>query len=302
MSGEKKTTHDPWKAAQPALKTSLQGAEDLYASGGLFKPYMGSLVTPFSGDTTAGMGALRGSANDAMASGALNRPMDFFSSMFDSGGLSQDQQGVADQWRNTASGAELGQTSSVFDDLIRRATDTARTGVDLSISGAGRYGSGQHSDVLAHTLGGITSGMLQDEYGRQLGRQDSARANLAGLGQQGLANQFGASAALPGAYAASQQPSRDLLGLGQMQEAKDQQTLLDEFRRWQEQNTQQQKSVEWLNQIGSSTGALGGTTTQPGPSPLTTLLGGAMGLTSLFGNPFAGMINPLTGGYFGAQG
>lgn len=291
MSGGTKTTKQesaPWAAAQPALNAALGGAQNLYDSNSLFTPYTGSLVTPFSGDTLSGFDALRGNANGAIASGSMQQPMDFLGGVFGSGGLSADQQGVADQWRNTASGAELGTTSPAFNDLLRRVQDSTRTGVDLSMSANGRYGSGQHTGTLADALGGVTGQMLDTEYGRQLQRQDAARSSLAGLGQQGMANQFGATAALPGAYDAAGQPARDLMGIGSAQEAKSAQTLMDEFRKWQEQTGQQQKATEWLSGIAGGMGGLGGTTTmtQPAPSPLMQLLGAGLGISSLFGNPF----------------
>ncbi|MDP3971974.1 MAG: hypothetical protein Q8P61_03575, partial [Candidatus Nanopelagicales bacterium] len=169
MSGgtkETKQTSDPWAAAQPALKTGLSSAESLFGSGDLFKPYTGSTVVPFSPQTQTGMGAVEGQAQGALASGALNRPMDFFGNLFESGGMSPDQQGVADQWRTTASGSELNQFSPEFENVLSRSLGDARTGVDLSVSGAGRYGSGQHTDVLADRLGRVSSEARLGEYGR----------------------------------------------------------------------------------------------------------------------------------------
>lgn len=302
--GTKKTTQEsaPWAAAQPALQAGLDSATELFNSGELFKPYTGSLVTPFSSQTQAGMNALQGNAEGAIASGALNKPVDWLTSLYGQGGLSADQQGVADQWRNTASGAELGQVSPAFADAMRAVQDSARDSVNLSVSGAGRYGSGQHTDVLAKSVGDVTNRMMVDEYGRQLQRQDAARSALAGLGQQGMANMFGATAALPGAWQTAGQPAMDLMTVGALNEDLTTRQNADAYRIAQEQNQQQQKATEWLTQIGSGIGAMGGTTTQttPGASPLQTLLGAGLGLTSLFGNPFASLLGPAVGGVAGA--
>lgn len=288
--GTKKTTTEsqPWAAAQPALKASLEGAQGLYDSGSLFTPYTGSMVTPFSQQTQAGLGAMEARANDAIASGTLNQPVDFLSSVYGQGGLSADQKGVADQWRNTASGAELGQVSPAFQAALEAVQGSARDAVNLSVSGAGRYGSGQHNAALGTAVGDVTNRMMVDEYGRQLSRQDAARASLAGLGQQGLANQFAAGEAMPGAWQTAGMPAMDLMTVGAMNEDLSARTLADQFRIWQEKQQQDQKSVEWLNQIGAGTGAMGGTQTQtqPAASPLTQALGLGLGLTSLFGNPF----------------
>lgn len=293
MSGEDKTitqgNNEPWAAAQPALKTGLADAESLYKSGEGFKPYTGSTVVPYSDQSQAGMTAIENQATGALAGdNPMAKPLDFYSGLYDSGGLSADQQGVADQWRTTASGAELGNTSPAFDSVLKRVQDDTRTGVDLSMSGTGRYGSpGAHQGVLARELGGVTDKMMVDEYGRQLGRMDQARGSLAGLGQQGITNRFGAGEAMPGAWSASQQPATDLMKVGSMYEDLAGRTMADQQRIFGETQDAPKKALEWLNAIGAGAGSLGGSsvgsTTQPSPNPFLQLLAGGLGATSLFG-------------------
>lgn len=286
-------TSDPWKKAQPTLEKGLKGANTLYdaRSGGdsPWAAYTESNVVPFSEQTQQGMGQIEGQANAATSSGALNNPMGFLGGLYDQGGLSSDQQGVADQWRNTASGSELSQTSPHFEDLLSRSLTDARTGVDLSISGSGRYGSGAHTGVLADRLGGISSAARQNEYNTQLGRQDSARGNLASLGQQGITNLFGAGQALPDAYSTAQMPATDLMKLGSMQEDLAARQKADQERIFREKQQSQLAPVEWLNAIGSGAGSLGsqqfGTSQEPSPNPFLQALGIGIGTNSLLDNP-----------------
>jgi hypothetical protein len=296
MSGGSKetttATSAPWEAAQPTIKTALKGANEVYKSGDAFKPYTGSTVVPYADQTRAGMGSIQNQAIGALGDGSMSRPLDFFGSMFQNGGLSADQQGVADQWRNTASGAELLNTSPEFNDVLQRSLGDARTGVDMSMSGAGRYGSGMHTDVLGNTLGGVSSNARLGEYRNQLGRMDTARNSLAGMGQQGISNQFGAASGMPGAWTTSQQPATDLMKVGGMYEDLAGRSMADQLRIFEETQNAPREAVEWLNAIGSGAGSLGSTQRQiqPGTNPFVQALGIGLGGNSLLGNPLGSML------------
>lgn len=297
-------TAEPWKDAQPTIKTALSGANNVYNSGDAFKPYTGSTVVPYSQQTTQAMGSIQNQAQDALSGdNPMAKPLGFFGSMFDQGGLSNDQRGVADQWRNTASGAELLNTSPEFNDVLQRSLQDASTGVNLGMSGAGRYGSGMHTDVLGNTLGGISSNARLGEYRNQLGRMDTARNSLAGMGQQGITNQFGAASGMPGAWSASQQPATDLMKVGGMYEDLAGRTMADQLRIFEETQNAPKDRVEWLNAIGTGAGSLGGTQRQiqPGTNPFVQALGIGLGGNSLLGNPlgslFGGTVSPSIGMY-----
>jgi hypothetical protein len=296
MSGGGKETTTataaPWESAQPTIKTALSGANAVYKSGDAFKPYTGSTVVPYADQTRLGMQGIQNQSAQAMSDGSMSRPLDFFGSMFQNGGLSQDQRGVADQWRNTASGAELLNTSPEFNDVLQRSLGDARTGVDMSMSGAGRYGSGMHTDVLGNTLGGVASNARLGEYRNQLGRMDTARNSLAGMGQQGITNQFGAASGMPGAWTASQQPATDLMKVGGMDEDLAGRTMADQLRIFEETQNAPREAVEWLSAIGSGAGSLGSTQRQiqPGTNPFVQALGIGLGGNSLLGNPLGSML------------
>ena len=291
MGSDTKTTtttgsNEPWDEAQPLLKTGLSDAKDLYSSGQVGTPWTGSSVVPFADQTVAGMTDIQNTAADAMANGSgMDKAYDFHSGMFDGYGLSTAQQGVMDQWGETASGSELNNLSPAFNDVMRRTLDDTRTNVDLSTSGAGRYGSGKHTDVLADAMGGISSGMRLDEYGRQLGRMDQARGNVFSGGQQGIQNQFGSAEALPGAWQSAQAPARDMMTVGSMYEDLAQRTMSDNERIFRETRDAPLKAIEWLNAIGSGAGNFGtesSSTQSPTPNPFLAALTAAAGAKDLF--------------------
>jgi len=279
----------PWEAAQPLLKKGLGEAEDLFDAGNMFAPDTTSQVVPWSTNTQAGMSDIQNRAAQGMAGGTgMDKGYDFYSGMFDGGGLSDDQRGVADQLRTTASGSELNNTSPAFDAVLGRMQGDVRNQVGMAASARGRYGApGAHQGVLAREVGDMTNNALTGEYSRQLGRMDSARGNLASLGQQGITNQFGAASALPGAWEARGAPARDLMSLGQMDEDLYSRTLGDQKRIFDETQQAPLKAVEWLNSIGSGAGSLGqaGSTTNiaPGTNPFVKALGYGLGASSFFG-------------------
>lgn len=282
-------TNEPWKDAQPALKQGLNEAQNLFSSGGNFQPYTGSTVVPYSDQTMAGANAIQGQAQTALdnPNSATGKPLSFYGGLYDTGGLSSQQQAVQPMLEKTASGAELNQTSPVFQSMLDKAAQDARNGVNLSMSAAGRYGSGMHTDALGRSITNAQAPMLLSNYNTELGRMDAARGALSGLGQQGIANQGMASEAMPGAWATGQLPATDLMKVGSMYEDLAGRTMGDQQRIFQETQQAPLSAVEWLNSIASGAGSLGGsqsqTVAQPAPNPFLQLLAGGVGLNSLLG-------------------
>ena len=289
MSGgsEKKTTEttnaEPWSAAQPTLKKAMGDANNIYDSGQGFQPYTGSTVVPFSDQTQAGMQSVQNTSANEMGSGGFDTT-GFLKNLMSGNGLNSMQQGVADQWGGVAAGNELQGGNPAFQGVLKQAQDDTAHYSNLGASGAGRYGSGAHTGVMADRIGNLTGRMLTDEYGRQLGRQDAARTNLASMGQTGNQNQFGAAGALPNAWDAQFAPERSMMGVGSMYEDLAGRTMSDNMRMFNETQQAPLNAVEWLNAIGSGAGSMGGSSTatasQPGTSPLLQALGIGMGTAS----------------------
>ena len=53
-------TSAPWQPAQPALKTGIKAAEDLYKNDVGYKPWEGSLQADLSSDTLGAIDSVRG--------------------------------------------------------------------------------------------------------------------------------------------------------------------------------------------------------------------------------------------------
>lgn len=306
-SGSKTTTQssasEPWKPAQGLLKTGLQEADSIFKSGTAFGPNTTNMVVPFSDQTSAGMTDIQNKAG-AMMSGpnAFDKGFNALGGMIDNGGQTGDMRGVMDQWKNTASGAELNNLAPEFQNVLSRVQGDTRDQVNLGASAAGRYGSGMHTGVLADRVGDVTSRMLTDEYGRQLGRQDAARGNLYNAGNTGNTNVMNAIQGLPGAYQAQQQPATDMMKIGSMYEDLYGRQLDDQNRIFEGMRDAPKLGVEWLNAIGSGAGGLGGvqsgSTTSPAPNPFLSAIAGATGLNNLFGNPLGQMTGSVVNAPF----
>jgi hypothetical protein len=294
MSGGTKTTTqdtstEPWDAAQPTIKTALSGANDIYADGSAWQPNTASMVVPFAEQTTQGMQGVMDVSQGA--TGANNLAGNAYSQMnnaVNQGGLSDYQIGVGNQWQNTASGAELNNTSPAFNAVLDRMQRDTGTMTDIGMSGMGRYGSGAHGKAAAGAIGDVTNRMLDSNYGRELGRMDQARTGLAGLGQQGLSNisTFGSQSG----DMLNQQlaPYQNMMKVGSMYEDLAARTLQDQNRIYDQTRQAPLAAVEWLNAIGGGAGSLGGTgsnaVAQPTPNPflqVATSLAGPIGQAML---------------------
>jgi hypothetical protein len=287
-------TSEPWKAAQPALKTGLSEATNIFKEGSSFKPFQGSTVVPFSEQTTQGMNDVMGRSNAAMSGiNPFDKAFGYAGGVIDGGGMTDDMKGVMDQWKTTASGAEMGMMSPAFQDVLSRVQGDTRDQVNLSASGAGRYGSGMHTGVLADRVGDVTARMNLDEYGRQMGRMDTARGNIFQGGNTGISNAMNAGASLPALWEGMNAPATDAMKVGSMYEDLFGRTLDDKLRIFEGNRDAPKAATEWLNAIASGAGALGGTqsgrTTAPAPNPFLQGIAGVSGLNNLFGNPIGQM-------------
>ena len=276
------TTQEPWEAAQPAMKGALNEAMDIFDSGAGFQPYTASTVVPYSQQTQQGMQGIENQAQQGMA----NKPntTGFLSDILSDGsqGLSQYQQQAGDLWSGMAQG-DYGNDAG-----FNAVLDDATTRANMQASAGGRYGSTVHHGNMARELGKL-----------QFPRQDEARRNLAGLGQQGIANRFGAAEAFPMAWESQFAPERSLMGVGSMYEDLMSRQMKDQARIFDATQQSPLKRAEWLSALASGAGSLGGTTsggggtsttTAPGANPFLSALSGGAGLNQIFGNPLGGIL------------
>lgn len=141
--------------------------------------------------------------------------------------------------------------------------------------------------------------LMEAQQLMQQGRQEDANRILQSLSTQ-QTGQLGAAAGMQGLGTAAQdslyQGIDYMMNSGQMQQAQGQQQLDQAYNDWAERNNYSKEQTDWLaNLIYGSPGAAGAstTTTEPGPSLLSQLLGlgtTAIGLGKTFGSATGGRV------------
>lgn len=274
MGGDKKqttqATSEPWKAAQPALKTAVSGAQDLYKKGVGGKVYEGSTVIPWDQQTKQGMGAIQQGANANIGGAGLSGQ---YQGVIDNGGYNAAQLGALNNTRDVANSSFDVNSNPAFQDVLRQSTEAATNAVNNSTASAGRYGSGTHQGTLGSTVGDLTSRMVGQEYNNWQGRKDAANSNMFNMGQAGFGN-------LGAAYQGMQAPATSLMQIGGMNEDLATRQMNDKLRVFNEKQNKPWDQLGRLNAIASGAGQMGGTQTQtqPGQNPFLSALGyGATG-------------------------
>ena len=158
------------------------------------------------------------------------------------------------------------------------------------MSGAGRYGSGQHTDVMARALAESANPVLAEDYNQGLQRAGQWAQLMPTLDQAQYA------------------PAQSLMALGQYNQERAQNQINDQIKLYNAQQARPWEQVARYNAIAGGAGALGGTQfgtqTTPinNPSTLQKLLGGAAagaGIGGSFGGPAGAGIGALGGGLLG---
>ncbi len=225
---------EPWKVAQPYIKESMAGAQDLYRSGQGFNPYPGSMVVPFSGQTQDALGgmeslarqgnpaatAAQGWATDIMSGKNLDNPNPYFQA-----GLDRQMGGLADD-------------------------------VNRGFSMSGRYGSAGHTGALVDQIGGARNNALAQNWATERGLQ----GQVAGM--------------VPQIYGAQFDPMKMLGQVGTAYEGKQQQEIMDAARLFEGYQNAPFQQVGWYNSLANGMGGLGGMSSQTTPgNPLQTIGG-----------------------------
>jgi hypothetical protein len=178
-------------------------------------------------------------------------------------------------------GSQYGQLGSAFtagspgiDRLRSNLADDTLTGVNSIFGGSGRLGSGMHtekaSEGLGNALAAFDYGNYQNDINnryRSLDSQAGQASTAFGMEQQGINNQMGLGASLPGQYASSLLPSQTYGMVGSAQDADRQANLLgrnDLFRRTNDSRTDLLAKLSSI--LSGTAGAGGSTTTNTEPS------------------------------------
>jgi len=263
------TTTQPWSGAQPALKTALSGAQNLYNSGVGSQVYTGQTYVNRDPNTTQALeGISRNAWNNSNGAGTSGQ----YQKAINSGGYNDAQLSALNNTQNLANANW--SVSPELQKIIDQTNADANTNVSLANSAGGRYGSGSGNAAIADAVSKNTNNLLYNDLNNFNTRKDAANSNLFNMGQTGFGN-------LGTAYTGLSAPLLDKMKVGQANEDYAMQALNDQLRIFDAQQNKPWENLSRLNAIASGAGQLGGTTTQsqPGQNPWLSALGyGATGL------------------------
>lgn len=261
---------DPWIGAQPFLGAAMNQAQSLLSQDVGYQPYTGATQSPLDPMVTQAMAAQKG-----IATGSL-------------GGTEgiRAAQGLGLQQIQDA-GKPNPYLQAILDTQGRRIGDQ----VNSSMSGAGRYGSGAHTDVMTRALAESANPQLAADY-------------TAGLQRAGQWSQL-----MPTLDQAQYAPAQSLMALGQYSTDRAQNELNDQIKLYNAQQSRAWEQLARYNAIIGGAGGLGGssvtTSTSPGvvqPSTLQRVLGGGLagaGIGGSFGGPVGAGVGAVGGGLLG---
>jgi hypothetical protein len=329
---------DPWSGAVPYLSHGLAHGDYLLTNDVGYRPYTGPYQADVSGPMASGMGYNASVAQANLGGGpGLQAARGLAQNMINTQGVSPGIAGAIGQMQGAAGqyGGVYNRAGDVYNQasgqqnpylLAQIAANDRRIAdkINSSVSGAGRYGSAAHTDVLGRSLAEAANPILAADYTQRqatrlaaLQGQQAATAgqqgvygNIADIYGQGL-NRAGQWAQLtPTLDAAQYAPGDLLMGIGQWQMDRQAQQLAHDaslYNAWEARPWEQ--LARFTANVGGA-GGLGGTkvgttTSQTAPPPLSNrIFGGALaggGLGSMFGPVGAG-IGAAGGGLLGLLG
>lgn len=192
MGGKSSTSTTKQEASPPSwaeglFRRSAQDAMNLYESGAGGNTYLGSTVADLSDTTMQGVNQLANAGQAWDTSGT--RPL------FQQIGAASASPTYAEQ---NLSRIASGQDNPYFEEALQGQLDKSAAQVQSLMSGAGRYGSGAHTGVLANELGGIRSNAMARQWNQNIQNQLAATGQMDSARFGGLDRAFGAAGAMAG--------------------------------------------------------------------------------------------------------
>lgn len=331
--GSKSTGTTTTTQSMPGVNDVFGTAKSLFDTGTGFKPNTMSQVSPFSKQTVSGLSGMDNVAkysydplkqnfdrvNATLKDGGLNNLQDQqvkrLQGIANSNGLNSIQQGALNLLNPIAQGKEM-QDNPYLQGVIDRGSQDIANTANLMASGAGRYGSDSHAQVLGKNISDFAGGLRFQDYNNQLGRRDAAIQNVANLGGVGQSNVNSAISSLfnagtqqrqnlvngtqqlQDAYDARLDPFRTMMGVGSTYEGKNQALLNDASRIFDAKQASTRAPVDWL--AGLVSALQGGTTVSNTTQPSNAVgggLGGALSGYALTGSPLGGLLGGLGGAF-----
>lgn len=299
------STQDPWTGVQGPLSTLYGNTLGQFTSDVGYHPYQGALQAPLNSALNQGLSAEYnlGSGSQYGTEG-VNAARSLGTSLMGSGGLNAQQQGVASNYGDVYA-QNAGQQNPYL--LAQIEANNRRIGdkVNSSVSGAGRYGSGAHTDVLSRSLAEAADPVLAQDYAQRQQLSLAALQGQGGIYNEGAANAGRWAQLMPTLDEAQYAPAYHMQNYGKFMQDRAQQDIANNVATWNAQESRTWEQAARLANILSGAGGLGGTkvTTQNAyqPTTLQKIGGGAIagaGLGSMFGAPGAA-IGAGAGGLLG---
>ena len=289
-------TKDPWAPSQSGLQQSMNLAR-WYSDNDIgYQPWTGATQQPINMYTQMGLTDMSNTlGGDAAAGGTqgvlAGRQLGL--NQINDRGLSPELRSLYDQ----AQGDQNPYLQNILDTSNRQISNK----IGSSMSGAGRYGSGMHTDTAARAMAEAADPILAQDYARR-------QQQMQGIAEGGLQRAGQWAQLMPTLDEARLAPAQGLANIGQYYNERDQKALDDAIKLYNAQQARPWEQTARLNAIYGQAGALGGTQfgtqTTPinQPSTLQKLFGGAAagaGIGGSFGGPVGGAAGAGLGGLLG---
>ena len=288
---------DPWSVAQPYLSQGMANASSLYSNDVGYQPWPYGMQAAEDPNLVRGLSGQAEIANQSLGGTAGVRAGQAQGlNMIQNQGLSPEVKSLYDQIST--------QQNPYLQDILNTSNRQIGDRVNSSMSGAGRYGSGAHTDVMARSLAEAANPILAQDYSqRQQQRQSLLEGGLNRAGQW--------AQLMPTLDAAQYAPSERLASIGKFETDRQQQVLDDQIKQYNAAMARPWEQLARYNAIIGGAGGLGGSSssltssTTPQPGLTQSLFGGALagaGLGASFGGlPGAG-VGAVGGGLLGLLG
>ncbi|WP_336293986.1 tail fiber domain-containing protein [Bartonella sp. CB169] len=265
-------TNAPPAWAADIFKNASSQALDLYNKGVGGNVYQGERVAGLSNMTKNALTGLE------QATGQYNNPA--LTQWFNEPTQS------AKNLLNMAQGNQIGSNSK-FNAALQNALNKTSDAINQSMSGAGRYGSGAHTGVLADELGALATNATAQQYNQDINNMMHANQIIDGS----LRDQINAANTY---FQGQSNAQSNALKGGMIQDANRQNVLDAERQKWTEQDNKAWNQLERLLQVGTQAAGNYGTETQKSTTMPSTvkdplrdaqkvlgLLGGILGLSDV---------------------
>jgi hypothetical protein len=284
-------TRDPWAASQGALTEAIGRSQSMLQHDEGYVPYSGQTQASVDPNLATGI-----NTQSAIANANLYGTPDVLAGQQAATNMIQNQ-GLSPELRSLYQQAQ-GDQNPYLQAILNTNNRTIGDRVNAAASGAGRYGSGAHTDVMTRALAESADPILAQDYARrQQQQQDILTGGLQRAGQW--------AQLAPTLDAAQYAPAERLASTGQFYQDRAQAALNDQIKLYNAQQARPWEQIARLNAIAGQAGGLGGTqvTASPiqQPSSTQSLFGGALagaGLGSMFG-PLGTGAGALGGGLLG---